>query len=91
MSLEMEKEEELSAIGILNEDGLPALSKVYHVNMLCLNLISINQLCDENHFVNFTKDTCEVHDTNQQFFMQGRCFMQGRRTKNNCYILTQSN
>ncbi|XP_051149296.1 uncharacterized protein LOC127264013 [Andrographis paniculata] len=71
----------ISGYGILEKEGIPRLSKVYFVEGLSTNLISISQLCDDDLHVKFTKDSCEVYDTAQ------KCVMTGIRSKNNCYLL----
>ena len=42
--------------GTLCVEGLPELKNVYHVDGIKACLLSISQLCDENMYVNFTKD-----------------------------------
>ena len=44
--------------GTLNVEGLPNLTKVFLVEGLKANLVSISQLCDEGLMVRFTKDEC---------------------------------
>ncbi|XP_019163621.1 PREDICTED: uncharacterized protein LOC109159962 [Ipomoea nil] len=46
------------ANGILNVHGLPKLTKVFLVQGLKANLISISQLCEDELKVEFTKDSC---------------------------------
>ncbi|XP_051113172.1 uncharacterized protein LOC127239187 [Andrographis paniculata] len=71
----------ISGYGALKKVGIPKLSKVYYVEGLSTNLISISQLCDDDLHVKFTKNSCEVYDTEQ------KCVMTGVRSKNNCYLL----
>lgn len=72
----------ITGVGTLNVAGLPKLKKVLLVNGLHENLISISQLCDQNWNVSFTKDNCNVLDNQKQ------CIMEGKRSSNNCYVLT---
>ena len=65
--------------------GLSSLKEVLLVEGLNVNLISISQLCDDNLFVRFTKDKCMVFDQNQDQIMEGR------RSFDNCYPLTNTN
>ena len=46
--------------GLLKVLGMPKLDNVLLANGLKINLISINQLCDHNLFIKFTKDKCSV-------------------------------
>ena len=46
--------------GTLIADGLPKLNNVLHVERFKTNLMSINQLCDQNLNVKFTKDNCKM-------------------------------
>ncbi|KAG9453128.1 hypothetical protein H6P81_006032 [Aristolochia fimbriata] len=46
--------------GDLNDQGLPKLKNVLLVDGLKANLISISQLCDQNLYVKFTKDGCQL-------------------------------
>ncbi|CAM8877573.1 unnamed protein product [Rhodiola kirilowii] len=46
--------------GMLNVQGLPRLKEVFLVKGLQANLISISQLCDGEHHVQFTQDECVV-------------------------------
>ena len=65
--------------GTLDFEGLPRLKNVLHVGGLAANLISISQLCDQNLFVKFTKDTCKVFNTSQERVLEGE------RSDDNCY------
>ena len=51
-------------LGSLNIPGLSKLRDVPLVGGLKANLISINQLCDQDLFVKFTNDRCVVLDRN---------------------------
>ena len=44
--------------GTLNVDGFPWFKNVLHVDGLKTNLISINQICDLNLNVNFSRGKC---------------------------------
>ncbi|KAI3450426.1 hypothetical protein Pfo_007091 [Paulownia fortunei] len=67
--------------GTLDVKGLPRLKNVLLIEGLKTNLISISQLCDQNLFVHFTKDLCQVvNNTNC-------CVMTGKRSSDNCYLL----
>ena len=63
---------------------MPKLKNVLLVNGLKVNLISISQLCDENLLVQFTKESCSVNNCFNS------CVMKGKRSSNNCYLLTSS-
>ncbi|CAM8886394.1 unnamed protein product [Rhodiola kirilowii] len=67
--------------GILNVQGLPRLKEVLLVKGLQANLISISQLCDGEHHVQFSQDECVV--LNQK----NEPVLTGRRSSNNCYLL----
>ena len=69
---------------LLKVPGMPKLENVLLVNGLKVNLISISQLCDHNFFVQFTKDKCSVIDSTNT------CVMKGKKSSNNCYLLTYS-
>ena len=70
--------------GSLKFPGMPKLKNVLLVNGLKVNLISISQLCDENLLVQFTKESCSVTNCFNS------CVMKGKRSSNNCYLLTSS-
>ncbi|CAM8998987.1 unnamed protein product [Rhodiola kirilowii] len=67
--------------GILNVQGLPRLKDVFLVKGLQANLISISQLCDGEHHVQFTQNECVVLNKNDEPVLTGR------RSSNNCYLL----
>ena len=48
--------------GSLNVLGFPKLRDALLINKLKINLININQLCDQDLFVKFKKDKCIVID-----------------------------
>ena len=70
--------------GTLNVEGFPRLKNVLHVEGLKANLISISQICDSNLHVNFSRDKCFVMN---EF---GNCVLEGTRSLDNCYTLSQS-
>lgn len=54
---------EQNGVSLKNERcvaSLPNLRNMLYVEGLKANLISINQLCDDNLFIKFNKDLCEV-------------------------------
>ncbi|CAM9000146.1 unnamed protein product [Rhodiola kirilowii] len=67
--------------GMLNVQGLPKLKEVFLVKGLQANLISISQLCDAEHHVQFTQDECVVLNKDNEPVLTGR------RSSNNCYLL----
>ncbi|CAM8941112.1 unnamed protein product [Rhodiola kirilowii] len=67
--------------GILNVQGLPRLKEVFLVKGLQTNLISISQLCDGEHYVQFTQNECVILNKNNEPVLTGR------RSSNNCYLL----
>ena len=60
--------------------GMPKLENVL-MNGLKINLISINQQCNKNLFVKFTKKKFLVTDSTNT------CLMEGKRSSDNCYLL----
>ena len=69
--------------GLLKIPGMPKLENVLLMNELKVNLIGISRLCDQNLFVQFTEDKCLVTDSTNA------CVMEGKRSSNNCYLLTR--
>ncbi|KAA0055020.1 gag-pol polyprotein [Cucumis melo var. makuwa] len=65
--------------GTIDHPGLPYLLDVCLVQGLSANLISISQLCDQGYQVSFSKDRCNVVDS------QNKVFLSGTRLSNNCY------
>jgi hypothetical protein len=63
---------------MLNVESMPKF-KILHANDLKTNLLSINQLYDENPYVNFDKEKCFVIDRT------GECVISRTRTLDNCY------
>ena len=66
----------------IRSQGLPNLTNVLLVEGLKANLISISQLCDAQHQVQFFKTECFIFDKD------GTCVMKGVSTYNNCYRIT---
>ncbi|CAM8997275.1 unnamed protein product [Rhodiola kirilowii] len=64
----------------LNFQGLPRLKEVLLVKGLQENLISISELCDGEHHVQFTHDECVVLNWNEERVLTGR------RSSKNCYL-----
>ena len=58
-----------------------SISVVLHVEGLKVNLISTSQLCDQDLFVKFTKQTCEAFDK------ENRCVLTGSRSSDHYYML----
>ena len=69
-------------INVHNLSGLPNLDNVLLVDGLKANLLSISQLCDKDHFVSFTKESCRVFDKLNQLVLEGK------RSKDNCYTIS---
>ncbi|KAA0035373.1 gag-pol polyprotein [Cucumis melo var. makuwa] len=67
--------------GTIDQPGVPYLLDVCLVQGLSANLISINQLCDQGYQVSFSKDICNVVDS------QNKVFLRGTRLSDNCYHL----
>ena len=66
--------------------GMSNLSNVFLVNGLKTNLLSINQLRDSNHKVQFSLNDRVIVDK------KGNNELHGMRTSNNCYVVaTESN
>ncbi|CAM8977850.1 unnamed protein product [Rhodiola kirilowii] len=71
--------------GTLKVPDLPALGDTLLVKGLTMNLISISQLCDNGHYVSFSRDSCLVLNEN------GDSVMKGRRRANDCYTIRMGN
>ncbi|CAM8914479.1 unnamed protein product [Rhodiola kirilowii] len=71
--------------GTLKVLDLPALEDTLLVEGLTMNLISISQLCDNGHYVSFSRDSCLVLNEN------GDSVMKGRRRANDCYTIRMGN
>ena len=64
--------------------SIPYCAKLYwvlYVDGLKANLLSISQICDKDHRVNFCQDLCEV------VIKEGKIIIIGHRTINNCYAI----
>ena len=68
--------------GLLKVPGMLELENVLLVDGLKVNLLSISQLCDQDFFFKFTTNKCSVLDNTNS------CIMEGRRLRNNFYLLT---
>ena len=68
--------------GNIRSQGLPNLTDVLLVEGLKANLISISQLCDAQHQVQFFKIECSIFDKNGTYVMKDVC------TSDNCYEIT---
>ncbi|CAM8997154.1 unnamed protein product [Rhodiola kirilowii] len=71
--------------GTLKVPDLPALEDTLLVEGLTMNLISISQLCDNGHYVSFSRDSCLVLNEN------GDSVIKGRRRANDCYTIRMGN
>jgi len=65
--------------GQINIPGLEVSQKALYVEGLKANLLSISQLCDDDLVVQFSKNECNIFDSN------GKGLMGGERTSDNCY------
>ena len=68
--------------GSLKVLSMPKLENVLLVDGLKVNLISISQLCDDNLFVRFTKESCPNNSN--------LCVLKGKWSPENCYLLSLS-
>ena len=67
--------------GTITGPGLPEIKNVLYVDGLKYNLLSISQICDEEHSVSFSKDMCKILNST------GKLVMKGLRTGDNCYVI----
>ena len=74
----------IKGIGTIDIPGLPVFEDVWYVDGLKANLLSINQICDNELNVLFTMYECEILDGG------GDCMCVGVRAADNCYGLTPS-
>ena len=77
------------SLGMVPEGALifPSLSRLKDVLLiegLIVNLDSISQLCNDRLFARFTKEKCMLFYQNQYQIMEGR------RSLDNCYVLTSA-
>ena len=70
--------------GTLNVEGFSKLDNVLHIEDLKVNLLSINQICDQNLFANFDMNKCRVLNVDRN------CILEGHRSFDHCYKLTSS-
>ena len=68
--------------GNISSQRLPSPTDILLVEDLKANHISISQLCDAQHQVQFFKTECSIFDKN------GVCVMKGAHTSDNCYGIT---
>ena len=71
-------------IGSILVPGIPKLNNAFLLDGLRANLISISQMCDDNHEVYFSKFECHILDIN------GKSILHGTSTFDNCYDLFPS-
>ncbi|MGV7988869.1 hypothetical protein PJP10_31340, partial [Mycobacterium kansasii] len=64
--------------------NLPMFKNVLYVEDLKHNLLSISQICDNNHSVRFSNQCYEILNN------KGFVILAGRRTSENCYIINES-
>ena len=67
--------------GIISLPGLPDIANILYVEGLRVNLLSINQICDQDFMVLFSKGNCPVINE------YGKKLISGVRTLDNCYGL----
>jgi len=67
--------------GLIDIPRLGASQEAVFVEGLKENLLSINQFCDNDLFVQFSKKECNIFDSS------GKWLMGGERTVDNCYGL----
>ncbi|TCZ48337.1 GAG-pre-integrase domain-containing protein, partial [Roseicella aquatilis] len=60
--------------------NMPVIEDVLYVDGLKHNLLSICQICDKDHIVNFSSLGCEISKN-------GKIILRGLRTKENCYVI----
>ncbi|XP_031112003.1 uncharacterized protein LOC116015975 [Ipomoea triloba] len=70
---------QIIASGTLNVHGLPRLPRVFLVQGLKANLISISQLCEDELRVEFSKENCKVYNQGHE------CVMMGKMSSDKCY------
>jgi len=67
--------------GIIDIPGLGTSQEALYVEGLKANLLSINQFCDNDLVVQFSKKECNIFDSSSKWLMGGE------RTVDNCYDL----
>nr|GMC63005.1 uncharacterized protein LOC109187072 [Ipomoea batatas] len=70
---------QIIASGTLNVHALPRLPKVFLIQGLKANLISISQLCEDELKVEFSKEDCKVYNQGHEYVMIGK------RSSAKCY------
>jgi hypothetical protein len=68
--------------GIIDIPGLGTSQEALYVEELKANLLSINQFCDNDRVVQFSKKECNIFDSS------GKWLIGGERTVDNCYGLS---
>lgn len=66
--------------GTLNVPNMPVIEDVFYVVGLKHNLLSISQICDKYHVVNFSSLGCEI-SKNEKIILRGLI------TNDNCYVI----
>ena len=61
--------------------GCPKLDEVLYIEGLKTNLLSISQMCDKDHKMNFHQDLCEVVNKERKVVITGH------RIVDNCYAI----
>ena len=67
--------------GSLSILGCPKLDEVLYVNGLKASLLSISQICDKDHKVNFFQDLCKIVNK------EGKVIVTRHRIVDNCYAI----
>lgn len=65
--------------GTIDQPGLPYILNVKLGKGLSANLISISDLCDQGYSISFSKDRCNVMNS------QNQVILNGTRLSDNCY------
>ena len=64
--------------------GWPKLDRVLYVDRLKVNLLTINQICDNDFKVNFSQDLYEVINK------EGKVIFARHRIVDNCYVINSN-
>ena len=75
------RKSQIKGKGIISLPGLPDIANILYVEGLRVNLLSINQICDQDIMVLFSKGNCPVINE------YGKKLISGVRTLDNCYGL----
>jgi len=68
--------------GLMEISRFPGSQEALYVEGLKANLLSISQICDNDHLVQVSKKERNIFDCN------GKWLMGGERTADNCYVLS---